>query len=330
MKNKWILSLLAVLLMTAMLLPLASCAPSGQAGTETPVVTTAEPVPPSTPQGDLSEMVSCRFKVINEYIYNSLVEAALNGDDLSSETAQPILPICQVESKDELKAFQPPAGFGQSIFHIILGSVDESVFEENALLLVGIRSDAVSIKFDFHSLTRQDRKLDARFLQRYYIGEATGDETFRLGLLTVPKSALLGVNDYDALLEYEEPLPDPLAELVPHTEAMLALIEKCKNFDEDWMEKIRDVLGDVYVGDQVRVGDTYRIFIQFEEVLADEEVIQMMAEAGVEKEIRPHLIGKDQYCGFYATAEQIEAIAKNNVEKIKMIMLNRTLYVDHG
>ncbi len=63
MKNKWILSLLAVLLMTAMLLPLASCMPSGQSGAGT-----TESVPTEAPAPTEEGLVETPSEPVNPNI----------------------------------------------------------------------------------------------------------------------------------------------------------------------------------------------------------------------------------------------------------------------
>jgi hypothetical protein len=105
---------------------------------------------------------------------------------------------------------------------------------------------------------------------------------------------------------------------IPHTEAMLALRERCKNLDEEWMRKIDEVLGgEVYENDGVRKGELYYflIFFTFGQPASAEDVEHMLTSVGVELK-DPFLKESYELFAFYGTPEQLELLVKNNGDRI--------------
>lgn len=326
MKRKLILNIFAVLLAVAMLLPLAACAPTGQSsvGTteETPTVATEEPARQPVPQGDLTELVSAQLWSVNNQMVDSLREVALNADG----AGEWFVPICRVGSKEELAAFQPEEelrGYlsGDTAFYELMLGVDETLFEENDILMVSFMSSSGSYEYEFMSLTRQEDRLVARFMQIYPGKNAmvTADIECWLALLAVPKNALLYLTEYDVILDYEDSFAEATEKRgapIQHTEAMLALQAKCRKYDEKWMFKLAFIFSKVYKNDRVLKGDTYSILLHVRQETSDETVREMVRLAGIEEEVQPISVGKVKLCRFYATAEQLEALARNNVEQI--------------
>ena len=327
MKRKLILNIFAVLLAVAMLLPLAACAPTGQSsvGTteKTPTVATEEPARQPVPQGDLTELVSAQLWRVNHSLVDSLRAVALNADGAGER----FVPICRVGSKEELAAFQPEGElqghfYGGSVaFYELMLGIDETLFEENDILMVSFMSGSGSYEYEFMSLTRQEDRLVARFMQIYPGKNAavTADIACWLGLIAVPKNALLYLTEYDVILDHEDSFAEATEKRgapIPHTEAMLALQAKCRKYDEKWMSKLAGVFSKIYKNDRVRKGDTYSILLRVTQETSDEMVREMVRQAGIEAEVQPISVGKVKLCRFYATAEQLEALARNNVEQI--------------
>jgi len=100
---------------------------------------------------------------------------------------------------------------------------------------------------------------------------------------------------------------------IPHTPEMLALKEKWENSDEEWAKKLDEILfGNYYKTSNARKGDKYRIMISG----WDEETLQLilttMDEIGVAKEDHHGFSRQWKMLSIFATAEQIEALAKLN------------------
>lgn len=100
---------------------------------------------------------------------------------------------------------------------------------------------------------------------------------------------------------------------IPHTPEMLALKEKWENSDEEWAKKLGEILFmDYYKTSNARKGDKYRIMISG----WDEETLQLilttMDEIGVAKEDHHGFSRQWKMLSIFATAEQIEALAKLN------------------
>ncbi len=329
MKTKRRLTLLAVLLTATMLLPLASCmpmSPFGETGrTEsTPVVTTQAPLLQNVPQGDLTNTVTAQLWSVNNEIYESLQEVALNADKLSNSDGKRHVPIYRVTSKEELEAFQLESELngcfsGEYAFYEILLGVDETLFEENDILMVSFSSGSGSNEYEFISIERQDDRLSARFMWIYDDGFGTDDMEYWLGLIAVPKGALLYLNEYDAILDYEEApaeATEKRGKPIQHTEAMIALRAKCSKYNERWMSEFHNIFRDVYERDRIRRGDTYSILMRVMPDTSDEMVRAMVMQAGIEGDVKPVTVGTRKFCRFYATAEQLETLARNNVDPI--------------
>ncbi len=121
--------------------------------------------------------------------------------------------------------------------------------------------------------------------------------------------------------------------LIPHTEAMLALQEKIRTSDEAWVKKFdTSVFHTTYENDGSRKGDKYLFVIGLnaEHPLIDDAFMQeLRLLAGVDENEEGWIYTNLSIGGLITvcvTAEQLEIIVKNKYEDIRVVGLEQNAY----